>query len=513
MRDREMVAAIVAGDPAGLAAAYERYAPGLHAYCCSLLTEPADADTAVRDTFTAATTSLAYLREHDRLRAWLYAVARNACHRRLRDRAAAGLAGLGGASADPAGAATADRRSEPRELAAAAIAALTAAERDIVELSLCHDLDEAGIAAVFLLSRHQGHVLVSRARRRFEASLSALLVARAGPEFCPGLSDLLAGWDGQLTDVLRKRLGRHIGRCPVCGERKRRKLQAAMLLGLRPVPALADSVWRLVIKLVADTTADGAAKRAHITQRAEPFGKSGFPVPLDPPALPRPPGRSMAAAVVGVAALATAGTGIVAVTQVPHYGGQAHDSPGSVPGVQGNKPTVAPQASAAPGPTAPRSGPTVPSAVPIGKTGTGPGPAATGTAPGLTTMPPTYSGSAPPVAAGVLTASPTTVVLARPGKGLPPTGSFTLTANGGPVMAFTVTIPAAYAADLTVTPVTGALAAGQTVQVTVTLRKGYRGQLQSQLTVDPGGLAVTVVYRPSSGGSQISGSGQISGDG
>src|SRR6266566_5546454 len=207
MRDSEMVAAIVAGDPAGLAAAYERYAAGLHAYCRSLLTEPADADTAVRDSFTVATTSLAYLREPDRLRAWLYAVARNACRRRLGDRAAAGLAGAGGASAGPAGAAAADGRSAPRELTAAGIAALTAAERDVVELNLCHDLDEAAIAAVFSLPRHQAHVLVSRARGRFETSLSALLVARAGPEFCPDLSDLMAGWDGQLTDVLRKRLG------------------------------------------------------------------------------------------------------------------------------------------------------------------------------------------------------------------------------------------------------------------------------------------------------------------
>ena len=53
MRDTDMVAAIVAGDPAGLAAAYERYAAGLHAYCRSLLTETAGAADAVRDTFSS----------------------------------------------------------------------------------------------------------------------------------------------------------------------------------------------------------------------------------------------------------------------------------------------------------------------------------------------------------------------------------------------------------------------------------------------------------------------------
>src|ERR1700751_3344656 len=89
MRDREIVAAIVAGDPAGLAAAYDSYAAALHAYCRSLLGEPADAADAVQDTFVIAAAKLGGLRDPDRLRPWLYAVARNECHRRLRGRATA----------------------------------------------------------------------------------------------------------------------------------------------------------------------------------------------------------------------------------------------------------------------------------------------------------------------------------------------------------------------------------------------------------------------------------------
>src|SRR6266851_6471943 len=86
MRDREMVAAIVDGDPAGLAAAYDRYAAALHGYCRSLLAEPADAADAVQDTFLIAAAKLGGLRDPDRLRPWLYAVARNECFRRLRAR-------------------------------------------------------------------------------------------------------------------------------------------------------------------------------------------------------------------------------------------------------------------------------------------------------------------------------------------------------------------------------------------------------------------------------------------
>src|SRR5271168_2191550 len=88
MRDSEVVAAIVAGDPDGLAAAYDKYASPLYTYCRSLLHEPADAADAVQDTFVIASSRLAGLRDPERLRPWLYAVARNECLRRLRYRRA-----------------------------------------------------------------------------------------------------------------------------------------------------------------------------------------------------------------------------------------------------------------------------------------------------------------------------------------------------------------------------------------------------------------------------------------
>ena len=85
--DRDIVAAIVAGDPAGLSAAYDSYAAGLFGYCRSLLGEPADAADAVQDTFVIAAAKIGGLRNPARLRSWLYAVARNECHGRLRARA------------------------------------------------------------------------------------------------------------------------------------------------------------------------------------------------------------------------------------------------------------------------------------------------------------------------------------------------------------------------------------------------------------------------------------------
>ena len=82
MQDRDLVAAVVAGEPDGLAEAYDRYAASLYAYCRSMLPR-AEAAEAVRDTFLIAVSRLDGLRDPDRLDAWLHAVARNECLRRL----------------------------------------------------------------------------------------------------------------------------------------------------------------------------------------------------------------------------------------------------------------------------------------------------------------------------------------------------------------------------------------------------------------------------------------------
>ena len=67
MHDSEVVASIVAGDPRGLAVAYDRYADPLYKYCRTLLSDPADAADAVQDAFVIAASRLDGLRDPDRL--------------------------------------------------------------------------------------------------------------------------------------------------------------------------------------------------------------------------------------------------------------------------------------------------------------------------------------------------------------------------------------------------------------------------------------------------------------
>ena len=102
-----MVAAVVAGDADGIAEAYDRYAASLYAYGYWLLPGPAAAEV-VLDTFLIAVSRLDGLRDPDRLDAWLHAVARNECLRRLGPGLPGGAQGPAGAAAPVPGSADLD---------------------------------------------------------------------------------------------------------------------------------------------------------------------------------------------------------------------------------------------------------------------------------------------------------------------------------------------------------------------------------------------------------------------
>jgi hypothetical protein len=82
MEESEAVAAIVTGDPAGLAEALDTYATPLFAYCRSILPQAEAADV-VEDTFVVARAKLDGLLDPARVGQWLRAVARNECFRRI----------------------------------------------------------------------------------------------------------------------------------------------------------------------------------------------------------------------------------------------------------------------------------------------------------------------------------------------------------------------------------------------------------------------------------------------
>ena len=343
-----MVAGIVANDPVALGAAYDHYAPGIYAYCRSLLSEPAEAADAVHDTFVIAAVRLGSLRTASRLRPWLYAVARNECRRQLANREPATLEAAGGDPGDD----TTDfgaglDEAELRELVQAALAGLSPDDREIVELSMRHGFYGADLADALGVPRNQARALAARGRGHLESALGALLVTRSRQGSCAELAQILSSWDGDLTPAIRKQVARHITGCDWCGERRRRELSPLTLLAMLPAPALPPGLRDQVMTLVKDDSPDAAVLRGQIVRRAEPFARSGFPVPLDRLAARHGPGTFIPAAGVLVAVFAVFGGGAVLVSNTLSKAGP-HTVTALAP--------VAPSARPAPSASPPASG-------------------------------------------------------------------------------------------------------------------------------------------------------------
>ena len=84
--DTELVRQYLAGNQRALGDIYERYGDRVYDLCFAMLHSGDDAADAYQDTFLTAANKLDQLRDTERLRSWLYSVARNQCRARLRAR-------------------------------------------------------------------------------------------------------------------------------------------------------------------------------------------------------------------------------------------------------------------------------------------------------------------------------------------------------------------------------------------------------------------------------------------
>lgn len=423
-------------------------------------------------------------------------------------------------SSQPAGVGSAAERTDLQELVRDAIDGLNSGDRDVIELSLSHELEGDDLADVLGVSRNHAHALLSRARTQLERSLGALIVARTGRPACAGLDTMLVGWDGQLTVLMRKRISRHIEQCEICGDRKRRELTPALFAGMAPLVAMLPGFRDQLLRMMADRTPAAMAERLSVADRAGRFGPSGFPKPMPVPGAsawrramqhPRAPihhsnavvasaatsvmaAGAIAAVVIGgplhgpsSAAGARAGTTHSAATSTgipsPAHDGPSGPSGGgltpSTSGSAGATAPVPPRASATSGSAA---SPNPPASVP------GSSPSA-GTSPSAAISPSAGSSPPPAVSQGTVTTSTGTLDLVSVDGTA--SGKLTLTAEGGPVSDYSITVGSALAGKLTVSPSSGSLAAGASVTVTVTSTSLVA--LDGQLTVNPGGRTVTVV--------------------
>jgi len=237
--DAELVAAAMAGDRGAFAAIYDRYADRLHDFCWSLLRDRDEAADATQDAFLVAAERLGQLRDPERLRPWLYAVARSQAVRRVRARQrVAPEEEMIDRPDTAAGPERATEQADLRELVWNAAAGLSERDRALLDLHLRQGLEGAELGEAMGIPAGHAYVLLSRLRDQVERSLGALLVARLGRRDCPDLAKLLTGWDGRFSPLIRKRVARHVDDCDVCGERRRVVASPlALLAAVPPLPA------------------------------------------------------------------------------------------------------------------------------------------------------------------------------------------------------------------------------------------------------------------------------------
>jgi RNA polymerase sigma factor (sigma-70 family) len=191
LSDAELAGAAAAGDRGALAGIYDRYADRLHDFCVGMVRDRDAAADCVQEVFCTAAADLPKLRDPDKLRPWLYAVARHQALRTIRDRRREPVSDelLDAASGDP-GPDTLAARNELAELVAQAAGGLSDRDRAVLELAYRHGLSGPDLAEALGVSHDSAKKLVQRLRETIEQSLGALLVARRGRTAQNGCQEL-----------------------------------------------------------------------------------------------------------------------------------------------------------------------------------------------------------------------------------------------------------------------------------------------------------------------------------
>jgi len=286
--DAELVVRILAGDRAAVGELYDRYADRIHTMASHMLRDPDEAADVTGQVFLVAMERIHQLRDPDKVGPWLFAIARNEVRRRGRHRSrvrpveelddmdvlTTDRLGLD----DLEGAAAADRAAESALLAGLvqeAAAGLDDRDRMVLELNLTQGIDGDDLAAALGVSVDNAYQLTHRMKERFERSLSALLVVRAGRDQCADLDGVAAKWDGTYDVLWRKRFARHVDRCDRCTG-LRSKLPKAMLAGAALSLAAQSAAMAAPIS-IRERVVEQAASAVGTSTEA-PWSADGFPV-------------------------------------------------------------------------------------------------------------------------------------------------------------------------------------------------------------------------------------------
>ena len=265
MSDRELVAALRAGDRLAAGQVYDVYGTRLYAYCHELLADPKLSADALRDTFIVAANRIRELAEPEEFGAWLYALARAESVR------------VGVSDDAPADAASAARGDRLARLALDVYSMLEPDERELLDLAFRHRLVDSDLALVLGQDESSIAVRISKAQSDLETALLVVLAARTGDPRCEEAADFGRKFDeidGKGIPVWLQAASKHTERCQICGDaiRNRRPLR---LFEELPHAFMPPGVRSRVLEALRDPA--GAAFAEQITARSGKFDEGGFP--------------------------------------------------------------------------------------------------------------------------------------------------------------------------------------------------------------------------------------------
>lgn len=269
------VTAAIAGDPDAFARLYDRWYEKVHDLAYRVLRDHELAAEVAQDTFVRAYRGLDRLADPLVFGGWLLRIARNGAYdrsererrsRAVDDEQLARIERVGAAAMSaPSGFAVEDRLSrasrpedavEDAELVALvwdAADALGERDREVLDLHLRHGLDPAGIAEVLGINRNAANQTMHRVRQRLATAIAARVLWRSGDPQCAELRAALddAGRSAFDGDTVRL-VDRHAASCERCEERRRTRLDPAVLFSALPMVAVPAFKARVAAALAAE---------------------------------------------------------------------------------------------------------------------------------------------------------------------------------------------------------------------------------------------------------------------
>ncbi|MFI7632881.1 RNA polymerase sigma factor [Nonomuraea sp. NPDC049400] len=245
--DVETVLAARAGDRDAIGELVRSHLPLVYNIAGRAMNGHPDVDDVVQETMARVVAGVSGLRDPERFRSWVVAIAMNQV-REWRQARAATLAaldealGMADAASDFA-ALTVTRLglSGQRKEAAEATRWLDADDREVLALwwmEVAGELTRAELAAALETSEPHAAVRVQRTKGRLESARAVVRALAVQPR-CPELAAAVATWNGVPSDLWRKRLSRHVRDCRACTGRLADLVPAERLLaelGLVAVP-------------------------------------------------------------------------------------------------------------------------------------------------------------------------------------------------------------------------------------------------------------------------------------